>query len=417
MRLTNSEETYGLIHQVLHWTTAGLILFMLPLGFFMYQLPIETQLEIDFKIWLYSLHKSVGIAALFVALARITWAAMQPHPRLMNHGNEAIAAQTIHFLLYALIIAVPVFGWLHHAATTGYAPIWWWGIGDTLPFVPKNEAVAHFLATAHWLAAIGLVLSLVLHIGGAIKHAVIDKDMTLQRMVPGAYVETGILPPKKATGRTPLGLASLAILLGATAIAVVHFGFGADRAVAIEAAQVETQTPPSQAATATAPSGVEANWVIDPQNSSITVSVAQMGSDVQGSFGSFEADVLFDPQAPEAARIEARIPVATFTFGSNTDQALSADFLNAEVYPVAVFTSQTVTKTESGYRAEGELALAGTTQPVTLDFTFDEVDGVANVEATATLQRLEFGIGKAYQGNDTVGHSVRVAITLVANRK
>ena len=53
MRLTNTRETYGLVHQLLHWTTAALILSMIPLGIYMHELPVGTTAQIDEKVWLY----------------------------------------------------------------------------------------------------------------------------------------------------------------------------------------------------------------------------------------------------------------------------------------------------------------------------------------------------------------------------
>ena len=150
MRMTNSRETYGLVHQLLHWTTAALILFMLPLGVYMHDLPVGTAQEVADKVWLFSLHKTVGVVVLVVALARIAWAIVQPHPNLLHGGREAFAAKTVHWLLYGSIVAMPIFGWLHHAALDGYAPIWWENVfpgdWDVLPFVPKSEAVASFSA-------------------------------------------------------------------------------------------------------------------------------------------------------------------------------------------------------------------------------------------------------------------------------
>ena len=94
MKLTNTAESYGLIHQSLHWATAILILILLPMGVYMHDLPIDNSEQIADKVWLYSLHKSIGMAALFVAIARIAWAVYQPHPRPLHGGMEGFAAKT-----------------------------------------------------------------------------------------------------------------------------------------------------------------------------------------------------------------------------------------------------------------------------------------------------------------------------------
>ena len=153
MQLTNTRFSYGLVHQMLHWAVALLILVMLPMGVIMGWLPTTTPEEIADKVWLYGLHKSIGLAALALALIRIVWVMGQTKPAPLHDGAEGFAARAVHDLLYASIILVPVTGWIHHAASTGYSPIWW-GFGDTLPLVPKSEAVSHFFSSAHLVAAI-----------------------------------------------------------------------------------------------------------------------------------------------------------------------------------------------------------------------------------------------------------------------
>ena len=159
MKLTNTAESYGLIHQSLHWATAILILVLLPMGVYMHDLPIDNSAQIADKVWFYSLHKSIGMAALFVAVTRIAWAIYQPHPRPLHGGLEGFAAKTVHYLLYGTIIAMPVLGWLYHAATEGFAPIWW-PFSQDLPFVPKNVMLSNFFKTAHFVCGVLLVLSL-----------------------------------------------------------------------------------------------------------------------------------------------------------------------------------------------------------------------------------------------------------------
>ena len=90
-------------------------------------------------------------------------------------------------MLYASLVLVPLTGWLHHAASEGFAPILW-PFGQNLPFVPKSPALVSEVTVRPALAVhYGLWPGpLVLHIAGALKHHVVDKDSTLRRMLPGA---------------------------------------------------------------------------------------------------------------------------------------------------------------------------------------------------------------------------------------
>ncbi|MEL6751463.1 MAG: cytochrome b/b6 domain-containing protein, partial [Pseudomonadota bacterium] len=333
MRLTNTQETYGLVHQLLHWTTAALILTLIPVGIYMYDMPIETPEQVADKVWLYSLHKTVGIAALFVALARIVWAIVQPHPRLLNGGLEALAAKTVHWLLYGSIVAMPVLGWLHHAASSGYAPHWW-PFSQNLPFVPKDPALSAFFGTAHWVFGIVLVGSLFLHIAGAVKHAAVDKDATLKRMVPGAYGETGVLPTKKGGDAPALALALGVAVLAAGVVSGIHLYRTANDAPIV--------------ASLPAPASAGA-WVIDRQASDVAITVTQIGNPVEGKFGEWQADVIFDADALDASRIDAQVAIGSLTLGDVASQAIGPDYLNAAANPTATFVSDNIVAEGEGF--------------------------------------------------------------------
>lgn len=405
LRLTNTRETYGLVHQLLHWTTAGLILFLIPLGVYMHELPATTAAEVADKVWLYSLHKTVGIAAFAVAVTRVAWAAVQPHPNAIHGGWQAFAAKTVHWLLYAAIIAMPVFGWLHHAALDGYAPIWWPDlpiVGDwsSLPYVPKSEAVATFFGIAHKVTGIALIGALVLHIGGALKHAFVDRDRTLARMVPGAYEESGYPPPPKGHTASSVAAALVVLVLGA---GVITGAYAWVRADASESVALGIQ--PTTGA-----------WTIDAQASKLEIEVTQLGSPVRGAFADWAADVSFDPDRPEAASIEAEVAVPTLALSDVSERAVSDEFLGAEANPTARFVSDEVVATEGGFEARGTLTLAGVEKPFTLPFTFAERDGRAFVTAEAVVQRLDFGVGEGFADDSSVGRAVKVVITIEATR-
>lgn len=184
--LTNTQTSYGLVAQILHWITAVLILTLGGIGLIMTELPDGTQQDVDDKFLVYSLHKTLGVTLLAIALLRVAWALFQPHPRPLHPERtlDTLAAQTVHWALYGAILAMPITGWLQHAATEGLAPIWW-PFSQNLPFVPDDPKLAEFFGLAHTSTAYLLGGALVLHIAGALKHAVIDKDGTLRRMIPG----------------------------------------------------------------------------------------------------------------------------------------------------------------------------------------------------------------------------------------
>ena len=220
LMLRNTRESYGLVAQVLHWATAALILVLLPLGLFMHELPESSAADVAYKAWFYSLHKTLGVTVFAVAVVRVIWAAIQPHPKLLNAERklESLAAQTVHWMLYGAIICMPLTGWLHHSASVGFAPIWW-PLPQDLPLVPKDPQLATFFGIAHFSTGILLGLTLVLHIGGALKHAVIDKDATLRRMIPGGTQASQGALSDPHFKRLPALLAVLSfVVLGAVSV-------------------------------------------------------------------------------------------------------------------------------------------------------------------------------------------------------
>ncbi|WP_309499024.1 cytochrome b [Yoonia sediminilitoris] len=118
-----------------------------------------------------------------VALARILWAITQTKPGGLHpeRGVESFLADLVHWLLYVSLVAVPLTGRIHHAATSGFAPILL-PLGQDLSFVGKSETTAELFGTLHWIWSKIMVGTSPLHVAGPLKHHVIDNDNTLRRM-------------------------------------------------------------------------------------------------------------------------------------------------------------------------------------------------------------------------------------------
>ncbi|MGA1233933.1 MAG: cytochrome b, partial [Lutimaribacter sp.] len=122
MALANSDTSYGTVSRIFHWLTALLILSPIALGLIATNLA-EGALQSDSAAvaqvaTLFSLHKTIGVAAFFVALLRILWALGQTHPHPLHPEKrfETALAAFVHWLLYGAMLLVPLSGWIHHAA-------------------------------------------------------------------------------------------------------------------------------------------------------------------------------------------------------------------------------------------------------------------------------------------------------------
>lgn len=395
MALTNSPHRYGSITKSFHWATALLILTLIPLGIFANDLPYETSEELARKALFFSLHKTLGVTVFFVALARITWALSQPKPAPLHPDRklESLAADVVHWLLYGSLLLVPLSGWVHHAATTGFAPIWW-PFGQNLPFVPKSEDLASAAAGLHIVFERVLVVSLLLHFAGALKHHVIDKDATLKRMLPG-HTEAGE-PGARQHGLAPLagafGIWAAALFIGST---------------------LDLYAPKENTVAAAALQAVQSDWVVE--DGTLSISVQQMGSQVTGSFADWTAAIRFDETVENgpAGSVDATVSIGSLSLGSVTNQAMGADFFNAENFPTARFEAE-ILRAPEGYRADGTLTIKDQTMPVSLPFTLDIVDGLARMQGSTAVDRRDYSIGDSQKDEASVGFGVAIDVSLTA---
>jgi len=396
MSLSNTQTRYGAVTKAIHWLMALLILSLIPMGWFAHQLPFETDAELARKAWLFSLHKTLGVLAFFLAVLRIIWAFTQPKPGLLNADKklESWAADTVHWMLYGAMVVVPLSGWISHAAAAGFAPIWW-PLGQGLPLVPKSTAVEHFFGALHFVSGRLLILSLVLHIAGALKHHVIDRDATLRRMLPG---RPDLPPlPDQAHSRTPV-LAAVALWLAALGLSAALAGG-------------KTQAAPEALAEVTS------QWQVE--TGTIEITVVQFGSEITGSFADWTSVIAFDETIPTPdvaiGSVETTISIPSLTLGSVTAQALGPDFFAATDHPTAVFKAD-IKHAADGYEAIGTLSIKDQTAPLTLPFSLSVDGNRAEMRGDLTLDRRSFGIGDNVNDPATLGFEVRVKITLTAQR-
>ena len=176
--LKNNVERWGSISIGLHWLTFLMIVGLGTVGLIMTDLPSSP-----FKIQIYDLHKSIGLTVFALSLLRMLWRLIAgvptpvPGPRWQN----ALATLT-HAGLYALLLAIPLSGWLFNSAA-GF-PLRWFGL-LRLPalthFDPQLKVFARDLhETLFWVLA-SLV---VIHAAAALYHHYRLHDRVLVRMLP-----------------------------------------------------------------------------------------------------------------------------------------------------------------------------------------------------------------------------------------
>lgn len=395
--LSNTRYRFGAIAKGLHWLMALLILTMLASGVVAYQWPYDTSEALAVKGTLFSLHKTLGLFTFAVALVRIAWAIAQPRPAMVPIDSKAqeFAAAVVHWSLYGALVLVPLSGWTHHAASTGFAPIWW-PFGQTLFFVPQSPELADMLGMLHFVFIIVLVVSLVLHIGGALKHHVIDRDATLRRMLPGNCDLPDAMP--RSSGHVGPAFAALGIWAMAVVIGIAQ---GPSATVATAASVALTEVP--------------SEWAV--QSGTLSLDVLQFGQSVTGEFANWTAAIDFSQTAIEGQHgsVEVTISVPSLTLGSITDQALADDFLAADSFMVSTFAGPILADGD-GFVVDGTINLIGQSHPLLLPFSLTLEGDVATASGTTMLDRRTLGMGSSYGDEGTVGFSVGISFELTALR-
>lgn len=177
-------QSYSGAQKALHWLIALMILSMLPIGFYM----VDRGAKTNFDAWtntLYTAHKTFGFVVLMLVALRIVVRRSRgaPAPVATLSPLERFVSETVHKLLYVLMLLVPLLGW---AGVSAY-PARGIFFGLSLPpIAPVNEKLAETLLQLHGYAAIALAALVALHFAGAMMHGFVKKDGVLRRMMPGA---------------------------------------------------------------------------------------------------------------------------------------------------------------------------------------------------------------------------------------
>ena len=172
-------KKYTPIAIALHWLMALAIIGMFTLGFYMADLPLSPN-----KLKLFSWHKWAGISIFLLAIVRLGWRVAYRPPRLPEHMGRAeqLIARAGHRLLYVLMFAIPLSGWLMSSAK-GVQTVYF-GVLPIPDLLEKNKELGDLLQTVHWGLNLLLAVTVIGHVAAALKHHFVDKDDVLIRMLP-----------------------------------------------------------------------------------------------------------------------------------------------------------------------------------------------------------------------------------------
>ncbi|MBV9654816.1 MAG: cytochrome b [Acetobacteraceae bacterium] len=176
------------LQRVLHWVMAICILAMLFIGVGMVSTVMPKHLT------LVSIHKPLGIAILVLALVRLGVRARYGTPPLPYDLPEPmrLAAVLSHWVLYALMIAMPLIGWGMLSAAR-YPVVLFDGVH--LPSIlPLSDSLHTALWNAHRALALVFFALILLHLAAALFHALVRRDGVFQAMAGGSPPKVQIAP-------------------------------------------------------------------------------------------------------------------------------------------------------------------------------------------------------------------------------
>jgi cytochrome b561 len=195
MANSNTQTRYGAVAMTLHWLIALAVIVNIALGLYFGDLPHSD----PSKFMLTQLHKSIGLTVLVLSLARLGWRLINPVPPLPASMPPMLkfVAHATHFLLYFLIIAIPLSGWLLVSSSPLGLPTMYFGVIEW-PNLPgfgdmtraAKKALSHEFGGVHVYLAWTAIVLIPLHIAGALYHQFVRRDNILMRMIPGTKVES-----------------------------------------------------------------------------------------------------------------------------------------------------------------------------------------------------------------------------------
>ena len=176
----SQSDAYTRTAVAVHWLIALFIVTGFLVGWVMTRIPGITPEKLRYFSW----HKWIGVTAFALVVLRIVWRLTHEAPPLPQHMSrwERIAAHTVHGLLYVLMIAVPVTGYLYSSAAN--VPVVYLGIVPLPRIIDPDPVLKAVLRTAHVTLDYCLAALVLVHAAAALKHQWIDRDGLLSRMIP-----------------------------------------------------------------------------------------------------------------------------------------------------------------------------------------------------------------------------------------
>lgn len=179
MPFRNTPDRFGFLARLFHWLIFLLLIGSFTLAWTMVDLPLGLE-----KLKLYSWHKWVGATVFIVVILRLGWRLLNPVPEPPSGtpGWQRVAAGLSHFLLYTVLIVMPITGWIMSAMKN--LPLVYLGLIHIPSPFGVNAKWAEIMVEVHGTLALALLILVGIHVAAALYHHFILRDTVLRRMLP-----------------------------------------------------------------------------------------------------------------------------------------------------------------------------------------------------------------------------------------
>ena len=173
-------QRYTKTAMLLHWLIALMIVAAFFLGLTMVSIPGFTPTKLKYFSW----HKWLGVTVLALAAIRLLWrrANRPPAPLVSIAPWQHKVADGVHYLLYFLMFAAPISGYLYGSAAG--VPVVYLKLVTLPALIGPDPELKAILKTVHYVLVMTMAGVVVAHALAALKHHFIDRDITLKRMLP-----------------------------------------------------------------------------------------------------------------------------------------------------------------------------------------------------------------------------------------
>ena len=399
MTSSSPAARYTSVAIALHWAMALLILFMIWLGW-----------NMDDNEVRYQLHKSVGITLLFLTVARIAWRLLNPpppEPSTLKPLEEKLA-HFVHIAFYALMVIIPLAGWLlvsispFQISTVLFGAIDWPHLPFTTGLRQGNELLHGIVENIHSKGAWVIIVLLGLHVAGAVKHEFGGEEGVIKRMLPGLFGKTS--PPSLPARGAVIAFGGSLVLFALIAAVPLIGSAGASPRPAQSGALAET----------------DGNWSVDYAASEIGFSGVYDGKPFGGKFENWSADVAFFPDDLAASFVTVTVETGSAATGTKLyDSTLrEAEWFNTGAFPEAQVELSNFEKTgEDAYSATATMTLKGKETSVPLAFQLTINGDQATLDGKAVFSRKALDLGQVSDaGGSWVSDEITVTVTGTATR-